>query len=111
MKQNKIIWMPLYIGDYLGDTIGLTLSEHGAYFMAMMMYWKKGYALTDKELRAATGREYQSIKDYFHLADGLWHHGRIDSELGKVHERSKSAREKALLGVAAKKKKNEDPQP
>jgi uncharacterized protein YdaU (DUF1376 family) len=112
MKQGRVdIWMPVYIGDYLSATIGLTLAEHGAYFLAMMMYWKKRYALTDRELRAATQREYQRIKEYFHLADGLWHHSRIDSELAKAVNASNAARAKSLLGVAARKKSNEDPKP
>lgn len=50
--MNKTpVWMPLYIGDYLGDTIGLSNSEHGAYLLSMMAYWRKGESLTPPELK------------------------------------------------------------
>lgn len=81
------IWMPLYIGDYMADTIGLTNSQHGAYLLSIMAYWRKGEALTQPELREATGRDFHRITGFYTFMDNRWHHKRIDLELAKAKEK------------------------
>lgn len=82
-------WMPLYVGDYLGDTGHLTTTQHGAYLLLMMHYWRKGELPDDDrqlskiaKLPLKTWTEYRStLQDFFH--DG-WKHKRIDAELERM---------------------------
>ena len=82
-------WMPLYVGDYLGDTGHLTTTQHGAYLLLMMHYWRKGELPGDDrqlckiaKLPLKTWNECRAtLKDFFH--DG-WKHKRIDAELDRM---------------------------
>jgi uncharacterized protein YdaU (DUF1376 family) len=82
-------WMPLYVGDYLGDTGHLTTMQHGAYLLLMMHYWRKGELPDDDrqlskiaKLPLRTWCEYRAtLQDFFY--DG-WKHKRIDAELEKM---------------------------
>jgi uncharacterized protein YdaU (DUF1376 family) len=81
--------MPLYVGDYLGDTGHLTTMQHGAYLLLMMHYWRKGELPDDDrqlskiaKLPLRTWCEYRAtLQDFFY--DG-WKHKRIDAELEKM---------------------------
>lgn len=82
-------WMPLYVGDYLGDTGHLTTTQHGAYLLLLMHYWRKGELPDDDrqlskiaKLPLKTWCDYRAtIQDFFH--DG-WKHKRIEAELEKM---------------------------
>lgn len=81
--------MPLYVGDYLGDTGHLTTAQHGAYLLLMMHYWRKGQLPDDDrqlskitKLPLKTWCEYRrTLQDFFHEG---WKHKRIDAELEKM---------------------------
>jgi uncharacterized protein YdaU (DUF1376 family) len=81
--------MPLYVGDYLGDTGHLTTVQHGAYLLLMMHYWRQGELPEDeKQLAAITKLSSRAwhdcratIQAFFY--DG-WKHKRIDEELSKM---------------------------
>lgn len=109
--MNKTpIWMPLYIGDYLGDTVGLSLAEHGAYLLSLMAYWRKGESLTPRELKGICGKEIDRVCQFYVIESGRWHHKRIDSELDKAEKNMKNFQEKAMKMVEARRKLGQLPE-
>lgn len=88
MKASSV-WMPFYIGDYLADTIGLSLGEHGAYLLSIFAYWRKGAPLTQQELKAICNSHCNRVCRFFVKVTGtnsveggpLWSHKRIDQEI------------------------------
>jgi uncharacterized protein YdaU (DUF1376 family) len=109
-------WMPLYVGDYLGDTGHLTTAQHGAYLLLMMHYWRKGELPDDDrqlskitKLPFKTWCDYRSVlQDFFHSG---WKHKRIDAELERmmrVSEKRAIAGQKGGLGSALSRMKLEN---
>jgi uncharacterized protein YdaU (DUF1376 family) len=86
MKRN---WMPLYIPDFLADTMQLSAAETGAYLCLIMDYWlHDGLPDDDAKLAqiarlpiAAWRKMRPTIAAFFY--DG-WRHKRIDAELAKM---------------------------
>ena len=100
-------YMPLYIADYLTDAAHLTTEEHGAYLLLIMTYWQRGKPLPADSNRLAliarmTSERWtdveRTLNEFFTLADGKWHHKRIDEELSKYREKSEKAK---LAGKAS----------
>jgi uncharacterized protein YdaU (DUF1376 family) len=109
-------WMPLYVGDYLGDTGHLTTAQHGAYLLLMMHYWRKGELPDDDrqlskitKLPLKTWCEYRpTLQDFFHTG---WKHKRIEAELERmmrVSEKRAIAGQKGGLGSALSRMKLEN---
>ena len=109
-------WMPLYVGDYLADTGHLTTTQHGAYLLLMMHYWRKGELPDDDrqlskitKLPLKTWCDYRStLQDFFHEG---WKHKRIDAELARmvrVSEKRAIAGQKGGLGSALARMKLEN---
>jgi uncharacterized protein YdaU (DUF1376 family) len=109
-------WMPLYVGDYLGDTGHLTTAQHGAYLLLMMHYWRKGELPDDDsqlskitKLPLKTWCDYRPVLHaFFH--DG-WRHKRIDAELVRmmrISEKRASAGQKGGLNSALSRVKLEN---
>src|ERR1700693_5916547 len=109
-------WMPLYVGDYLGDTGHLTTTQHGAYLLLMMHYWRKGeLPYDDRQLSKITKLPLKTwcdcrptLQDFFHEG---WKHKRIDAELAKmvrVSEKRAIAGQKGGLGSALARMKLEN---
>jgi uncharacterized protein YdaU (DUF1376 family) len=109
-------WMPLYVGDYLGDTGHLTTAQHGAYLLLMMHYWRKGELPDDDrqlskitKLPLRTWCEYRpTLQDFFYEG---WKHKRIDAELARMMQVSQKraiAGQKGGIGSALARRKLEN---
>jgi uncharacterized protein YdaU (DUF1376 family) len=85
------LWMPLYVGDYLADTGHLTTTQHGAYLLLLMHYWRKRELPDDDKQLAAIAKLplriwldcRETIQAFFHVG---WKHKRLDAELQKRAE-------------------------
>lgn len=82
-------WMPLYIPDFLADTMHLSAAETGAYLCLIMDYWMHDGLPDDDRKLAQIARVpirawlamRATIAAFFH--DG-WQHKRIEAELAKM---------------------------
>lgn len=112
MTEKKTdVWMPLWIGAYLADTMKLTTLQHGAYFLLLIAYWRerKPLADVDDELRSITKLERAEWKKvrpvlapFFKVADGVWWHKRVEAEIAAANARSKKATAKAEKAAQAR---------
>jgi len=91
-------WYRKYPGDYLRDTMHLTLEECGAYERLMDIYYSTGKPIPDdidlikryfRESRQKTRKIMKVLGDFFEEKDGLLWHKKIEFELSKslkIHE-------------------------
>src|SRR4051812_28230590 len=83
--SKKDLWMPLYVGEYLADTGHLTTTQHGAYLLLLMHYWRKRELPSDDKQLAAIAklplRIWLDIKETLQafFYDG-WRHKRVEAE-------------------------------
>lgn len=88
----KLPYMPVYIGDFLTDTMDLTPDQMGAYWLLCMAYWQNQGALPSEInylLRASRMQKriksLQGILDrYFEVHGDLLIHHRIEKELNRA---------------------------
>lgn len=95
------IWMPLYVRDYLADTLHLSAEQSGAYLFLIMHYWEKdGVVKNDIDqlsriARVATSITQALLDEFFSNANGFIKHKRIDEELEKARKNREVFRERA----------------
>lgn len=85
--------MPLYVGDYLRKTMGLTVDQHGAYLLLIMACWTEGGKVpADASQLAAFARMTPQqwaraepiLRKYFAVTPEHWIHERVLEELTKA---------------------------
>lgn len=100
MKKSAII--QLVVEEYLSDTHGLTLGEHGAYFLSMLHYYRRQEALSDVDMRQICQIHYKRVVQFYVQENGFWHHKRIDIELMDAKKKVEMYRIKAAKMVAGR---------
>lgn len=90
--------MPLYIKDYLGDTMHLTPEAHGIYLLLIIHYWINTGPIQDnvRSLLNVTRTDNEKLlkeilSEFFTLSNGLWSHKRIDKELASSISRREAS--------------------
>lgn len=111
MTDRTDAWFPLWIGDYLADTMTLTRDEHGGYLLLLMAYWRNGGPLPDDDVRLRTIARASLVEwlhlrptlaQFFDIGDGVWRHRRCDRELAAAGDRRVKARNRAERAAAAR---------
>lgn len=106
-------WMPFYVGDYIADTGHLNTTQHGAYLLLILHYWRKG-GLPDDDRQLANIaklplRIWQDIRpviqDFFF--DG-WKHKRVEFELTEASRQQEIARRAGRASAKARQEKTND---
>lgn len=103
-------WMPLYIGDWDGDTGHLTNEQDGAYGRLIRWYWRKGPLPDDDTMLASiirtdvkTWRKLRQIlATFFQVEGGVWRHKRVDEELVNWTEKKARATDRARAAADAR---------
>jgi uncharacterized protein YdaU (DUF1376 family) len=100
--------MPVFIGDYLADTMHLSTEQHGAYLLLLFHLWRRG-TLPDDDgaLAQITGLSRNAwsqarpvLAEFFQIHDGLWRHGRVERERIRVTAKQLSNSKQAKLAAA-----------
>lgn len=91
--MSKTPFMPLWVSDFVGDTLGLDAKEIGAYMLILMTMWGRDGTLPADQAKlkrvARIGRDWPkvwaSISHYFTEEDGMIFNKRLSQELLKVN--------------------------
>lgn len=105
-------WMPLYVTDYLGDTMHLTTEQHGAYLLLLMACWKRGGSLPNDDAHlagvsrmtlSAWRKSAATLRAFFRAQGDVLVHKRVTEEMDKAQRMADARRENGRLGGRPKK--------
>jgi uncharacterized protein YdaU (DUF1376 family) len=105
------IWMPLYVGDLLADTLLLSRADLGSYLLLMCAYWRRHGPLPDddnalSEAARVALRDWPPVRavlaPFFQVGDGVWRHKRIDHELAEAENRRQARSRAGRKGAEAR---------
>lgn len=103
--MSKRPWMPLYLGDFLADTMHLGATERGIYISLLMHCWQHGtIPRDDRKLARISGCDSRlwhvhkgTVLQFFDVVDAsTMQHSRVTSELHryeKISNKRKAAAE------------------
>ncbi len=104
----KLPVLPVYTDAYLGDTMHLSLEEHGAYLKLLMIIWRNNGPIPDDDQRIArmlgitTQRWKEKLKPtistFFDLSSGTWLQKRLENERKKISNYSSSMAQNGMKG-------------
>lgn len=107
MTAAASAWMPLYVADYLRDTMHLSTELHGAYLLLIMAAWSRGGTLPNdpaqlagmaKMSPAAWRRASAVILPFFKATGQTLAHKRIVEEFEKAQRLSETRRQNGGKG-------------
>ena len=111
-------FMQLYVSDFVGDTMHLSVEQVGAYLLLLMAMWNADGTLPNSEAKLAriakssveTWREmWADLAPYFEVEGDKITHGRLAKELAKFARKSAARSDAGKRGAAAKALKSNKP--
>lgn len=114
--------MPVFVDALVGDTLGLSAEEFGAYCLILFSTWRNnGVALVDDDKRMAricrmTEKRWRerirpALIGFFDLSGGTWRQGRLEKEWNFVAKQVEQKRSAGKASAAAKLLKTKDDEP
>lgn len=108
-------WMPLYVGDYMADTMHLTGPEHGAYLLLLMHSWRTGALPDDDRKLAAIARTApaewrrmaETIRAFFQTDAGRLVSPRLERERQRATSNVEQRRAAGVASAAARARRRE----
>lgn len=106
-------WYAFDFKDYASDTTRLSCEAHGAYIQMIADYYNTKEALPDDDFILAavtklpieTWKKHRKVLErYFKVADGVWRHERIESEIAKASNFLAASKLRAEAGGRARAK-------